>query len=425
MQPLFPYVPEGYPPKGRIWPQFGDEILEETLSISEGVRQNLQRKKDSMSDWHKQNMEYHGLAPRPADIPVPEDDLDPQAPDAPPPPQGHGGQPPLRRHPGQLEPTAPGPANLPPGPPDSGMKPVEEYYMGDRPEPRVELQGGLGRPPDAPGGAAPLRSREHFRTTQQGPGGLPHVANPILQSSGGPPPQPPGAGAVMVPRIQDPGQLSVEATSSQGPPRPPKGGSKIRSGPYGPGEKKSVTFDDPFPWGPQPEGMDSSASAPAPIVPMQEQNTVPKRPREEEEEGKKKKPAVLTAQSPPSLPPPPPGGAGILRPTQQPAEDNEDAQTVAYGDEEDDNQTVAYGEEEQELPLVSAAAMPPSGDHVPLLPIQSNEPDTEVEAPPLRIEDKKKASSSTDVLFPRSGIVDLPSRRLRQVSLSLSNQRVW
>ena len=71
MQPLLPYRPESYPPRGRIWPQFGDEVLEDTLSLSEGVRQNLQRKRDGMSDYHKQNMEYHGLAPRPADVPVP------------------------------------------------------------------------------------------------------------------------------------------------------------------------------------------------------------------------------------------------------------------------------------------------------------------------------------------------------------------
>ena len=65
--------------------------------------------------------------------------------------------------------------------------------------------------------------------------------------------------------------------------------------------------------------------------------------------------------------------------------DDEDAQTVAYGDEEDDNQTVDYAdpepEEIEDLPTVSAAAAPPRGDtaHVPLLPIsgQAYEPEPE------------------------------------------------
>ena len=64
MQPVFPYYPQNYPPRGRIWPQFGDDVLEETLSISEGARQSLNRKREGMRDFHKENMQHHGLAPR-------------------------------------------------------------------------------------------------------------------------------------------------------------------------------------------------------------------------------------------------------------------------------------------------------------------------------------------------------------------------
>ena len=353
MQPLLPYVPEKYPPRGRIWPQFGDDVLEHTLSLGEGMRQSLQRKKEGMMQWHQDNLLHHGLAPKPdpADIPVPDDDA-PDAllpyseppPDPPTEPRTHFGGNYRRPRPQGPTPEFSSPG-LPPGPPDSGRRPMESYYMGDPSEPRVELQGGLGKPPDAPGGAAPLRARESFRTTQPGAGGLPDVQF-VVGGGGGPPPQPPGAGALLLaPVNQDDVPLAMQV-SSQGPPRPPGGGGgmapRLRDGPYDKAKKVSFT-PDTFPWGPQPEAMDSSASAPAPILPMEEQTTVPKRPREQEEDGaaNKKKPAVVVAQIPPSLPPPPPGGAGILRPTQQPAaDDNDDAQTVAYGDEDDDAQTV-------------------------------------------------------------------------------------
>ena len=52
MQPVFPYQAETYPPRGQIWPQFGDDVLEETLSLSEGARQSLSKKRQGMSDLH-------------------------------------------------------------------------------------------------------------------------------------------------------------------------------------------------------------------------------------------------------------------------------------------------------------------------------------------------------------------------------------
>ena len=196
---------------------------------------------------------------------------------------------------------------------------------------------------------------------------------------------------------------------------------RIRDGPYGK-TKKQVAFAPDFPWGPQPESMDSSASAPAAITPMDEHNTVPKRPREEEEGGKKKKTAVL-AQTPPSLPPPPPGGAAALRAV------DDDARTVAYEDDnyqddvEDDNQTVAYGDQPEldDSPEVSAAARPPQGDkrkepaeeeHVPLLPFHSDEPD-EVDFTPVLQAEKKSRSVLT------------PSSSSSSKGPSVAKQDIW
>ena len=213
--------------------------------------------------------------------------------------------------------------------------------------------------------------------------------------------------------------MSLEVAPSQGPPKPPGGASRIREGPYGSKPKKTISFTPDFPWGPQPESMDSGASAPAAITAMEEQNTVPKRSREEEQGGKKKKPMVV-AQTPPSLPPPPPGGAAVLRAVE------DDTRTVAYADDNyqddvyDDNETVAYGdpepEEIEDLP-VSAAAAPPRGDkrkeseHVPLLPIHSDEPDEPDYTPVLQPEKKGKSvltpSSSSSSKGPRVGNQDI------------------
>ena len=69
MQPVFSYRAEGYPPRGPQWPQFGDDVLEETLSLSEGARQSLNKKREAMSDFHREILQHHGLAPREDDPP--------------------------------------------------------------------------------------------------------------------------------------------------------------------------------------------------------------------------------------------------------------------------------------------------------------------------------------------------------------------
>ncbi len=178
-------------------------------------------------------------------------------------------------------------------------------------------------------------------------------------------------------------------------------------GPYDRGGKKSkVSFEPDFPLGPQPGSMDSSASSPAPIVPMEEHNTVPKRQR----------PVELATQIPPSLPPPPPGGAAILRATAQ----DDDARTVAYEDEDyqggadDDAQTVNYAEPE-ELPKSPKGEKRKDPEHTPLLPIASNSFDPDDDAPAAEQVEKKKRS----VLTPGS------SSSSSSKGPKIGNQDIW
>ena len=340
---MFPYRAESYPPRGRMWPQFGDEVLEETLSFSDGARQNLNKKREKMSDFHKENLQRHGLAPREEpgpppnarDVPVPMDEDDgayAQPPSDPPDaPQGPGSQPRDGRRPSPQSPPDFARPGLPPGPPDTGKRPIPNYYMGDEAEPRVDLQGGLGKPPDFPGsGGAALRNRDYFRTTQPGPGGL--NMNPMVQQvgGGGPPPPPPGAGGILIPHYAaGPEPLAAEVTSYQGPPGDPYDAAPLqpraRATPYDARPRVRVTGKKPdltreF-FATPPEEMDTAASTPAAIVPMEEQNTAPKRPNAptEGKKKKKKRDEIAATQSPPSLPPPPPGGAATLKSGQREA----------------------------------------------------------------------------------------------------------
>ena len=294
--------------------------------------------------------------------------------------------------------------------------------MGDQSDPRVELQAGLGKPPDAPGGGVGLRGREYLRTTQPGPGGLQDVQFVVGGGGGGPGPQPPGAGALLLaPVNQDDVPMATQA-SSQGPPRPPGGGGALIPHygpnaheflPYAPGDmpgpapqprKRATPYDTArtqitgkplSPWQSWDEfqaadaGMDTAPSNPGAIEPMAEHNTVPKRSREEQEEAKKKK---KPTPAPPSLPPPPPNGAATLRPTAPP-------------------------EEESLVPLdglmhlaVPTSLAPPSSS--------SGHPPT---AEPSKKDMPVPEEEEEELLQPLDGVLELPALR----RLSPGNQRLW
>lgn len=99
---------------------------------------------------------------------------------------------------------------------------------------------------------------------------------------------------------------------------------RTRETPYGKPTKRIIgktSFKDEFF---APEGMDTAASTPGAVVPMEEQNTVPKRPLEEssaepkkkatpkaKSKAKKKEEVAVVSQTPKPWPPPPPGAVKI------------------------------------------------------------------------------------------------------------------
>ena len=373
MQPVFPYRAQGYPPRGNRWPQFGDNVLEETLSLSEGARQSLNKKREAMSDFHKEIMERHRLAPKvdpqprqPDEIPVPDEDdwyggsggaYTPGPGDPPPqpmettdssnPPQGPPPDYPSRRpfvaQAGAVARYDPPPKPLaaqtvtgggydPPAPPGAGAIAVQT----DRPRrPLVAQSGSVTRydPPDNPGASAQTDAPRKRLVTQVGKVTSYDPSNDVevLGGGGGPPP-PPGAGGVLVPTYAagpDPAEEHAYSYPPGEMPGPAFLEPRVRPTPYGqprtkingkqPPSLKDEFFETPA------ESMDTAASAPAAIVPMEEQNSGVKRAKEEaapkakaKSKAKKKKDEIVATQSPPSLPPPPPGGAAALKVVAEP-----------------------------------------------------------------------------------------------------------
>ena len=160
-----------------MWPQFGDDVLEETLSISEGARQNLNRKKEGMSDFHRGNLEHHGLAPREEARPPPLEDPGPPAEAMEMRLNDRGDDPP---HFPRLQRGVPGAAV--PGAVHYGDDDLA-YTTPDYPmaPPRSSIQEGL-QAPTSDTQATPLRAREYFRTQPVGPGGLQTQATPQFAS---------------------------------------------------------------------------------------------------------------------------------------------------------------------------------------------------------------------------------------------------
>ena len=371
MQPVFPYRPQRYPPRGPQWPQFGDDVLADTLSLSEGARQSLNKKREAMSDFHKEILQHHGLAPRFEDVPLPHDEFDdhPDAPreehewpdelytwirrpgepepvdmaatDASDPPQGpppdypsrrpfvtQGGavaryDPPQRPLAAQV---VSGGGYNPPPPPGAGAIATQT----ERPRKPLVAQTGVGGrydPPNDPGaGAATQTERPRF-VTQVGKVTSYHPSDEVeVLGGGGRPPPPPGAGGVLIPAYAAGPEEPLGAEITPHPSGDPYDAAflqpRVRSSPYArtriTGKASSAAIEDEF----FADKMDTAASAPAAIVPMEEQNTGMKRSKEaapkSKAKAKKKKDEIVATQSPPSLPPPPPGGAAALRATEEP-----------------------------------------------------------------------------------------------------------
>ena len=218
----------------------------------------------------------------------------------PPPPDGPRiAQDRLREPPKQTLPVAPSIPKLPPGPPDTGRRPIQHYYVGDGEEQRADVQTDLGKPPDFPGSGASTAiriQRESFRNTQPGPGkvNMPGSGDVVQVISGGGPPPAPGAGGVLIPAYTagpDPAEEHAYSYPPGEMPGPAFLEPRIRSTPYSQPRvkingKQPPSLKDEF-FNP-PESMDTAASLPAPIVPMEEQNTGTKRAKEEAPKAKAK-----------------------------------------------------------------------------------------------------------------------------------------
>jgi len=71
MQPVPPYRPENYPPHGGQWPRFGDPQLDQALaSISAEAHAALLKKRAMDQPMHMDRLQYHGLAPKAAPMPI-------------------------------------------------------------------------------------------------------------------------------------------------------------------------------------------------------------------------------------------------------------------------------------------------------------------------------------------------------------------
>jgi hypothetical protein len=119
--------------------------------------------------------------------------------------------------------------------------------------------------------------------------------------------------------------------------------------------------------------MDTAASAPAAIVPMEEQNTGVKRSKEtaapkSKSKAKKKKDEIVATQSPPSLPPPPPGGAAALRATEEP-----DVEPASASSANAPTSVPHYRQKEGSAPSGYRKKPPPGGemiDDLPAVPVK-------------------------------------------------------
>ena len=261
--------------------------------------------------------------------------------------------------------------------------------------------------------------------------------------SGGPPPPPPGTGAIVIPAYAaGPAPVGLEIASHQGPPGDPYDAAflqpRVRHTPYErprmringktPPPSPRATLRDEFFTAP-PESMDTAASTPAAIVPMEEQNTGVKRAKEnatpKPKGRKKKKDEIVATQSPPSLPPPPPGGAAALKVVAEP-----DMEPASASSSTAPTSVPHY--RQKEAAVSSGYRKKPSPDEViddlPAVPLKrkTEKPLDDGTPAALRPEIRRPRAPAAEPdaepspLHPSSSSSSSSSRRL-----SIANQKIW
>ena len=264
MQPAQQYNPGLYAPSERF-AQFGDDVLRQTLNAHHDAWQKLSAKREGMQQLHADRLQQDGFAPMPRGPypstpaehpqapPDPEEDatMHYDRPSPPPPPprprfsvqrsevaryeppemheMGTQGGPPPPPKPGfsvqRSEVTRYEPPEMhemgtqggPPPPPKPGMRaergPAARYDPPDAMH--VETHHGHPPPPGPPGSYAPVKERLG-----------PYAGS---SSSGAPPPPPLNPHHVVpVYHLPDQDQEMALAHSGSGPPKPPRGGKKVR-----------------------------------------------------------------------------------------------------------------------------------------------------------------------------------------------------
>ena len=263
--------------------------------------------------------------------------------------------------------------------------------------------------------------------------------NPLVQvvGGGGPPPAPGAGGVLIPPYAAGPDPEDAYSYPPGEMPGPAFLEPRVRPTPYDQPRVringKQPSLKDEF-FNP-PESMDTAASAPAAIVPMEEQNTGTKRAKEEaapkakaktKAKSKKKKDEIVATQSPPSLPPPPPGGAAALKASQ--TEPEPDGEPVSASAANAPTSVPSYRKKEGSAPSGSRRKPPPDAAMVePAVPVKRKtdkplDDDTPAALQPERQRPRAPAAepdAEPNPLQPSSSSSS-SSRRL-----SIGNQKIW
>ena len=64
MQPVYPYRAQSYPPRGGMWPTFGDDVLAKTLTVTEEAHHYLNEKRKMLNDFYRTTWTIMVCSPR-------------------------------------------------------------------------------------------------------------------------------------------------------------------------------------------------------------------------------------------------------------------------------------------------------------------------------------------------------------------------